>query len=729
MARVSGALIATSNYEVQVKKPLDARSLVPSYDDLTIKENWVKSGTTQVIAYNGMLVAVANISDATKNGLYMLFDINCTTPLKSPDVTVESNWIKIGDLSDVENRLSALEAIELPEGVTIEQVQAEVNVLREELTSAGYLTQDDLAEYALKTDVADAIADSKAYTDDALNDYVTSDVFTEEVSKLVTDQELEDAIKAIDHSTYATKEEVNAKLDASVYNTDKGSFALKDDLSYDKIANTPDLSVYAKAEDLEGKAATEHKHNLADIEDYETPDLSGYALQSDVPTKLSELENDSAFISAIPEEYVTEEELTNKGFLVSNDLADYAKKEDIPSLEGYIKEIPDEYVTESELQGKGYLTAVPEEYAKKSDIPDTSEFVNAADIQEAIKDKADSSTTLEGYGITNAYTKSEVDALLASTSGGISESEVDAKLEDYLTKFDAEYTYAYAKVTDIPVNVSELTNDAGFVNQASLDEQGYATKTWVEDKKYLTQHQDISNLATKDELAAEVQTLSENINKVKTDVEGSLSNYTTFSDVEDITKNFVTQSDVNTSISNLNIDNYAKKSDLDNYATKEDLESISEGNYFVTRDELQADYLNKTAIESTYASKVQLNDYALKSEIPSLDNVATKSDISTIESSIESLNADLNNKADKATTLEGYGITNTYTASQIDAKLAEVATNGKIDLDGYATKEELNAVGSRIDNINADVSGYSSQISALNTEVALIKTALTYGEF
>ena len=125
MARVVGELIRNTNYEVTIKKPLDARSLVKSYADLTLESNWLNSSGKSV-AYNGMLVAVANTSDTSKNGLYFLFDINCTSSLKSPNVTLESNWIKIGEtsevgdfaerlskidaeLTDLENRLTALE--------------------------------------------------------------------------------------------------------------------------------------------------------------------------------------------------------------------------------------------------------------------------------------------------------------------------------------------------------------------------------------------------------------------------------------------------------------------------------------------------------------------------------------------------------------------------------------------------------------------------------------------
>lgn len=112
MSRTYGSQNVTTNYEVQVRKPFDARMLVTTYDSLFDKSNWVKSGTSQVIAYNGMIVAVANTSDTSKNGLYFLFDKNCTTALKSPDVTNESNWIKIGETSEINNIISRVSQID-----------------------------------------------------------------------------------------------------------------------------------------------------------------------------------------------------------------------------------------------------------------------------------------------------------------------------------------------------------------------------------------------------------------------------------------------------------------------------------------------------------------------------------------------------------------------------------------------------------------------------------------
>ena len=104
----------------------------------------------------------------------------------------------------------------------------------------------------------------------------------------------------------------------------------------------------------------------------------------DIPSKTSQLENDSGFLTEIPSEYVTETELDSKGYLTEHQsLAEYAKKSElfskdyndltnkptIPSVEGlastqYVDEkvaaivVPslDGYATEQWVEGKGYLT-------------------------------------------------------------------------------------------------------------------------------------------------------------------------------------------------------------------------------------------------------------------------------------------------------------------------------------------------------------------------------------
>ena len=98
-----------------------------------------------------------------------------------------------------------------------------------------------------------------------------------------------------------------------------------------------------------------------------------------VPTKTSDLINDSGFITSIPSEYITETELETKGYLTEHqDISNLALKSEIPDVSSfitsddlptvptkvsdlandrnYISSIPSEYVTETELNAKGYLT-------------------------------------------------------------------------------------------------------------------------------------------------------------------------------------------------------------------------------------------------------------------------------------------------------------------------------------------------------------------------------------
>ena len=117
----------------------------------------------------------------------------------------------------------------------------------------------------------------------------------------------------VDLSDYVTKSELQAKLDALNINIDLSSYATKEELT--QAINSIDLSSYAKKTDI--------------------PSLDGYALKTEIPTKVSQLENDNNYLSSIPEEYVTETELNAKGYLTEHqDLSAYALKTEIPSIDG-----------------------------------------------------------------------------------------------------------------------------------------------------------------------------------------------------------------------------------------------------------------------------------------------------------------------------------------------------------------------------------------------------------
>ena len=139
------------------------------------------------------------------------------------------------------------------------------------------------------------------------------------------------------------------------------------------------------------------KENSNTNTDGENIDLTSYAKKTDLPTKTSQLTNDSNFISSIPSEYVTETELESKGYLTEHqnisgkadksyvntelakksdkththdqyltehqDISGKANKSDIPTKtsqltndSGFITKVPSEYITETELNSKGLAT-------------------------------------------------------------------------------------------------------------------------------------------------------------------------------------------------------------------------------------------------------------------------------------------------------------------------------------------------------------------------------------
>ena len=91
--------------------------------------------------------------------------------------------------------------------------------------------------------------------------------------------------------------------------------------------------------------------------------LDGFATKEDIPTKTSQLINDSGYITSIPSEYITETELNERlediDVNVDVDLSNYATKDDVSEVSNrldehnhddkYLTSVPSEYITETEL--------------------------------------------------------------------------------------------------------------------------------------------------------------------------------------------------------------------------------------------------------------------------------------------------------------------------------------------------------------------------------------------
>lgn len=175
-----------------------------------------------------------------------------------------------------------------------------------------------------------------------------------DLSSYVTKDELQIALDElnidVDLSSYATKEELETALDNIT--VDLTGYATEDYVTT-AIANAQlgggdtevNLSEYAKKTDLDAKADKEHTHTMSDITDYVAPDLSSYALKTDIPTVPS-------LDGYATTEYVDEAIANIPTGDGSTDLSNYYTKEEVDEIVSNISDDV-EYTYDKELDFSG----------------------------------------------------------------------------------------------------------------------------------------------------------------------------------------------------------------------------------------------------------------------------------------------------------------------------------------------------------------------------------------
>ena len=432
-------------------------------------------------------------------------------------------------------------------------------------------------------------------------------------------------------------------------------------------------------------------------------DLSNYATKDEIPS----------LNGYATEDYVTEQ-ISN---IPSVDLTDYAKKNEIPDVSGYIteeqllaKDYADKaYVTEEiakastggEIDLSSYLSKVEatETYVTKESgkslIADTEierlasvDNYDDTDIRAELANKADI-TAIPTVDVTKSYVdtelakKADTDHTHTTVNGHTVESDVpvDAKFTDTVyddTDIKAEIAKK-ADATAIPSKVSDLENDSNFISSIPAE---YVTETELNAKGYLTEHQDLSAYATKEEIPTVPSKVSELTNDSNYQTAEQVSSTVTTEIakvVADAPEDFDTLKEMSDWIAGHEDDASAMNS------------AISDNKTAIAS--LQTDKADKSEIPTTVAELSDSADYAKKTDIPTtlpanggnadtVNNHTVKSDVpenavftDTVYDDTD-IKAEIAKKADATSTPHIDETTKNWFIGDVDTGILAEGTNG-----------------------------------------------------
>ena len=444
---------------------------------------------------------------------------------------------------------------------------------------------------------------------------------------------------------FATKEEIPTKTS---------------DLTNDNGYLTSIPSEYVTETELDNKGyLTEHQDisGKANISDLSTVATSGsyndLTNKPTIPNKTSQLQNDSGYLTSIPNEYVTDEELNAKGYLTS---------------------IPSEYITETELNSKGYLTQ-HQDISGKVDKVD-GKGLSTNDLTNNLKTQYD-----------KAYSHSQ------SAHAPIN-AEANVQSDWNVTDVSSD-AYILNKPT-IPNKTSQLTNDSGYLTSIPSE---YITESELNSKGYLTEHQDISGkvdkingkgLSTNDYTTEEKNKLS--------GIEENANNYSLPIASSTVLGGIKIGNGLSIDSNGVLSSNGGGSSDLSNYQTKTD-------NNLTTTNKTIVGAINELDIEG-----IKAEDYDNDPVVVGNNLVARVSVLETNESEVLSrVNSLESNKADVS-------IVSALEASKADVSRVSALETNKADKSSIPTSLPANGGNSNTVGGFSIWVGTQSEYDAITTK-------------
>ena len=463
------------------------------------------------------------------------------------------------------------------------------------------------------------------------------------------------------------------------------------------VSGKADLSsVYTKEEvytyietDAKINEATSGKADLSAVEAVDDK-LTAYYTSAQVDEQIA------SAISSVPSTVYTGED----GIKVENGVISLTAT--IPTT---VAELSDSsnYVTDTELTEatSSFITAedLPTEKTKVSQLQNDVGYITIASVPD----------------VTGLATKSELQTVSSTIEGEIPDvSNLATK-----TELETVSTAIVEQIPTVPTNVSDFTNDAGYITDSALN--GYATES------YVTGHIDsaTSALATESELTS-----------VSTQLTNALGNKANSDDVYSKTvadETFATKNEIPS------LDNYYNKTEVDNKDSAASGAAVNvatgwvDGQHYLTEHQSLADYYTKSEVNTiTGTLNEAITGKVAQSDFNSLCTAFSgaidgKTTTTAVKDQIEAY--DYQTATDVANAITGKADTSAvndqFAATSAWANATFLTEHQ--DLSDYAETSYVNTVSGNLHDEITETTSAMATTGYVQTEIAKIPAAAEYG--
>lgn len=377
-------------------------------------------------------------------------------------------------------------------------------------------------------------------------------------------------------------------------------------------------------------------------------------------------------------------------------------------LEDRLLQISGELTAENISKALGYVpvdSSTMSNYATKDEVSNLVDMSMVEELSQRVDNITfdslkDNPFLQDGSGELNIV--DEAGNLIAKIDAeGIHSVDFIAGNHKLTDKIDSTALNGYAKESWV---TAEITKAA---TEGKVDLTGYATEEWVENKNYLTEHQDISHLATKDEVSdlVDMSVVNELQGKVNTLIDTDADKSVRDIAVDVLTKTLVSETATEAYDTLAEMSAWIKSHPEDvaamNTAIQKNATDIQSNATAITN--LDAAYKAADANVLTNAQEYtnNINFYTIKNN-PIVDDEAGSitfvdetgyiglkfTEDGIITKDVITPEHMLSSKADKSFVEDNY-----YNKSTVDKKITEAVTGGQVSLDGFATEQWVNEQG------------------------------------